>query len=493
MGLIVLCALFGAASCLAVAPSPAPSPNSPGRALQGASAAQSACQACVVANGGNYWWCADRGVCAANFWQCLASQTNKTCPTLPLYTGPPSCCIAASVADCALASIASCAATLSPTPVPVGSTQPTSTAAYASGSGQGVAVDSSTTRVAAGAVSTVIVLLCVLGGLLRLLRSRRRVAASALQGASLKIYVTLAWGPGEAGSLRRPLLERTRSVLEVFRAAFSHIRVNDQRRAEECHSATGIEPNAEAAMKQCDFFLVFHSEAYHDNAQCRAEYELALASSKHILHVNVGEPGYMPPAAAGGGGRPFCIDARPDVALASAGGAAWKKSGKRDLISRAQDIIKDLCRSYVFLSHQWGSKPLVEATAAMLALHGIPCWLDTQEMKGGDSWTGNIGHGISDCAALIVFLSKEYLDSINCHQEVELAFNLKKPIVVIRLSTAPWPIDPRSPDAGTFAAQMAYILTPGLYLGLEPGATCVPEQPLLDALEKQGVVFPRRL
>ncbi len=141
----------------------------------------------------------------------------------------------------------------------------------------------------------------------------------------------------------------------------------------------------------------------------------------------------------------------------------------------------------VFLSHQRASKPLVDATAALLMARGIPVWLDTQQILPGDSLMRRIGEGVEACSVLLVFLSPEYLSSENCNRELQLAAGYRKPIVVLRLAGVECP--PRG-SAGTFAADMAPVLAGTTYLALGAGATCAPERELLAALAARGVAPP---
>ena len=111
----------------------------------------------------------------------------------------------------------------------------------------------------------------------------------------------------------------------------------------------------------------------------------------------------------------------------------------------------------VFISYNWNTKPLVLGTCATLATRGITYWRDEEQVRPGDVLYARIAQGISESAAVLVFLSPNYLSSENCNRELQLAAAYRKPMIVLRLGVpCPPPV-----SAGTFAAHMAPILANG--------------------------------
>jgi predicted ATPase len=96
-------------------------------------------------------------------------------------------------------------------------------------------------------------------------------------------------------------------------------------------------------------------------------------------------------------------------------------------------------RPYVFLSYASADRDKALQIAERLEARGIVVWLDRKSIAGGSSWTGEIVEGIKGCAALLVLASSSSLASPNVQQELQLAWEHRRPLVPLRLDLSPLP------------------------------------------------------
>eukprot|EP00058_Branchiostoma_floridae_P022918 XP_002608408.1 hypothetical protein BRAFLDRAFT_95419 [Branchiostoma floridae] len=108
----------------------------------------------------------------------------------------------------------------------------------------------------------------------------------------------------------------------------------------------------------------------------------------------------------------------------------------------------------VFLSYQWGHQPQVKALYSQLTSQGFTCWMDIQQMGGGDALYGKIDKGIRSAKVVVSCITPKYTFSANCRREVSLADALRKPIVPLLLQDTSWP--PEGPMSMAFT-ELLYI------------------------------------
>ncbi|XP_019627672.1 PREDICTED: uncharacterized protein LOC109472380 [Branchiostoma belcheri] len=108
----------------------------------------------------------------------------------------------------------------------------------------------------------------------------------------------------------------------------------------------------------------------------------------------------------------------------------------------------------VFLSYQWGHQPQVKALYSQLTSQGFTCWMDIQQMGGGDALYGKIDKGIRSAKVVVSCVTPKYTLSANCRREVSLADALRKPIVPLLLQDTSWP--PEGPMSMAFT-ELLYI------------------------------------
>ncbi|XP_035672741.1 uncharacterized protein LOC118413458 isoform X2 [Branchiostoma floridae] len=137
--------------------------------------------------------------------------------------------------------------------------------------------------------------------------------------------------------------------------------------------------------------------------------------------------------------------------------SSTKKSEKKEKTSSTPVEDKDVepvVNPEVFLSYQWGHQPQVKALYSQLTSRGFTCWMDIQQMGGGDALYGKIDKGIRSAKVVVSCVTPKYTLSANCRREVSLADALRKPIVPLLLQDTSWP--PEGPMSMAFT-ELLYI------------------------------------
>ena len=108
----------------------------------------------------------------------------------------------------------------------------------------------------------------------------------------------------------------------------------------------------------------------------------------------------------------------------------------------------------VFISYQWGKQKQIKILYQRLTSLGYHCWLDINQMGGGDSLYDKIDKGVRGCKVMVSCVTTKYSLSANCRREVSLADALKKPIIPLLLEQMTWP--PEGPMSMPFT-QLLYV------------------------------------
>ncbi|XP_050401057.2 uncharacterized protein LOC126817928 [Patella vulgata] len=93
----------------------------------------------------------------------------------------------------------------------------------------------------------------------------------------------------------------------------------------------------------------------------------------------------------------------------------------------------------IFLSYQWSHQEEVKLLRKHLEMAGYECWMDIGQMGGGDKLFEKIDTGIRAAKVIISCTTEKYAKSPNCNREVNLAVNLRKPIIPLLLENCAWP------------------------------------------------------
>jgi hypothetical protein len=70
---------------------------------------------------------------------------------------------------------------------------------------------------------------------------------------------------------------------------------------------------------------------------------------------------------------------------------------------------------------------------------GFDYWIDTRNIQSGEIWTKEISDAILACDKFLLFISQESMASDNVRREVQLAYENKKTLVLLRLEDAKIP------------------------------------------------------
>jgi non-specific serine/threonine protein kinase len=91
---------------------------------------------------------------------------------------------------------------------------------------------------------------------------------------------------------------------------------------------------------------------------------------------------------------------------------------------------------YAFVSYASVERERALAVADALGRAGVAVWLDRRSIAGGTSWSAEIVQGIEGCAALVLLVSPAAMASPNVGQEVQLAWEARRPILPLLLTPA---------------------------------------------------------
>jgi hypothetical protein len=93
---------------------------------------------------------------------------------------------------------------------------------------------------------------------------------------------------------------------------------------------------------------------------------------------------------------------------------------------------------YVFVSYAHADRDRVLPVVASLQKAGFRVWFD-EGILGGEDWADAIGRAVKGCAAFVSFLSRVAAASSGCRDEVTMALNRDKRVVVVHLEDTDLP------------------------------------------------------
>lgn len=118
-----------------------------------------------------------------------------------------------------------------------------------------------------------------------------------------------------------------------------------------------------------------------------------------------------------------------------------------------------------------------------LEKEGIKVWLDLTDISSGSDWHSAIGEGLRKCKALIPIITRRYLHSKYCKNELFMADSLQKDIFPIFLEDLMFD---SSDDAG-----VQYVISSINWIMMTPGKLTYNEalMQLLAGMSKKGLVM----
>ena len=87
----------------------------------------------------------------------------------------------------------------------------------------------------------------------------------------------------------------------------------------------------------------------------------------------------------------------------------------------------------VFISYAHNDLQRIRQIVRELKRANLDIWMDTRNLQGGDLWTAEIAEAISACNVFLLFMSESSMKSDDVRREVQLAYEKKKKIVILRL------------------------------------------------------------
>lgn len=93
---------------------------------------------------------------------------------------------------------------------------------------------------------------------------------------------------------------------------------------------------------------------------------------------------------------------------------------------------------YIFISYSHRDSDRVHPLIKRLINDGFNVWYD-EGIDPGTEWDENIAMHLKECAGIIAFLSKNYLESENCRDEINYARDLGKERLLVYLEDAELP------------------------------------------------------
>ncbi|XP_061166315.1 uncharacterized protein LOC133175222 [Saccostrea echinata] len=88
-------------------------------------------------------------------------------------------------------------------------------------------------------------------------------------------------------------------------------------------------------------------------------------------------------------------------------------------------------RGHVMISYQWANQKIIKKIRDSLQENGIKCWMDIDDMQG--STLNAMAKAVERADIILICYSKKYYDSPNCRAEAEYAFQLRKPIIPLKM------------------------------------------------------------
>jgi hypothetical protein len=91
---------------------------------------------------------------------------------------------------------------------------------------------------------------------------------------------------------------------------------------------------------------------------------------------------------------------------------------------------------YIFVSYARDDARKVKRVIEKFKAHGLEFWQDTNNIRTGKEWPEEITKAIYDCSRFLLFMSAASMASDNVKREVQIAYEKKKKIIILRLDNA---------------------------------------------------------
>jgi hypothetical protein len=127
-----------------------------------------------------------------------------------------------------------------------------------------------------------------------------------------------------------------------------------------------------------------------------------------------------------------------------------------------QSLNQDPLSGKAFVSYARPDGPAVGKLVQRLERAGLDVWIDSDDLMGGDEWTGAIVKAIQTCDVFLVCLSTVSVVSAEVRKEVSLAHSRRKPTIPVLLEPFAMPEALEYPLAGLQMIDLAGDFAAGL-------------------------------
>jgi len=133
----------------------------------------------------------------------------------------------------------------------------------------------------------------------------------------------------------------------------------------------------------------------------------------------------------------------------------------------------------VFISYASQDTAVAGALVEALERHGIGCWIAPRDVKAGALYADAIVRAISGAKAIVLVLSESAIASSHVGKEIERASSKKRPIIALRIDTAP------------LTPALEYFLSESQWVEAQTGSMEAAYAKLIDAIRDPARTAPR--
>lgn len=118
----------------------------------------------------------------------------------------------------------------------------------------------------------------------------------------------------------------------------------------------------------------------------------------------------------------------------------------------------------IFISHATADDGFVNKLAEELQIHGIRAWVDHIDMPAGTRWVKQLETALRESSVLLLILSKASVESSHVESEWHSFFDMKRPIIPLRIDDCAIPLFLRTfhqidfSDEKRFSAQLTALM-----------------------------------
>jgi TolB-like protein len=137
--------------------------------------------------------------------------------------------------------------------------------------------------------------------------------------------------------------------------------------------------------------------------------------------------------------------------------------------------------THVFISYASEDAAVAGALVAALERHGVGCWIAPRDVKAGALYADAIVRAIGSAKAFVLILSESAIASSHVSREVERASSKKRPIIAMRIDSAP------------LTPALEYFLSESQWVEAQTGSMEAAYARLIEATSDRARTAPRTI